>query len=321
MSNENQKRVLITGSNGAMAVETIKHLIKDGFVDIVMACRIEAKGNTARQEILSSVNNAKDTNISVIGGFDMNKPLEIEKAVNLLSGGGPFDIVFLAAGFAVFGDDYQHVEWNGKKIEKTVFQNLIGSHVTLSELKKNNLLNPGARVVLAGGEGARGIDGLIEKPNFDSPEQLRQYVFLQAGGKYNPMNAIGVSKLCGAWWVRKMAKIEAGNMDVIWFSPGLTSGSAGLKKLALPKRVVFSIMFGFMNLIGKSQTPEQGGRKYADCLEGKVGGNGDILGAPEGKTIGKLTDQTSMNPAISDEVLIEEFWDILEEVTGAYVSA
>ena len=264
---------------------------------------------------------AKETKISVVGGFDMNNPEKINNAVKSLPSGNPFDIVFLAAGFAVFTDDYQTVEWNGKKIEKNIFQNMMGSHVTLSYLKKNDLLTKGARIVLAGGEGARGIKGMIESPGFTSPSDFRNYVYLDQNPKYNPMNAIGVSKLCGALWTTKISKIEAENMDVIWFSPGLTSGSDGLKTLPPAKRwFMTNVMFGILRLMGQAQSPKEGGRKYADCLEGKVGKNGDLIGAPKGKSIGEFTDQTPMNPAFSDEGLINEFWKILEEVFGTFDS-
>ncbi len=314
-----ETRILITGANGAMAKETIKCLIKDGYGNITMACRTDAKGNAAKKEI-EEVIGIQNSNLKVAGGFDMNKPDEIGNAVKSLAEGKPFDIIFLAAGFAVFTDDYQTIEWNGKKVEKTVFQNLVGSHITLSHLKANDLLNNGVRVVIAGGEGARGIKGMIDKPTFDSAQQFRQYILADFSQfeKYNPMNAIGVSKLAGALWTKKLAQIEKDNMKVVWFSPGLTSGSEGLKKLPALKRTVFKMMFSIMNLLGKSQSAAQGGQKYADCLEGKVGKNGDLIGAPEGKALGNFTDQTPMNTAFSDQGLIDELWKILEEVCGPF---
>jgi nucleoside-diphosphate-sugar epimerase len=313
-------RILITGANGAMAKETIKHLIHDGYTDILMAVRTEEKGQTAKREILNSIHSSKNVNLSVVSEFDMNKPLEIKKAVQKLNGSNPFDVIFLAAGFAVFGDNYQSIKYNGKKIEKTIFQNLIGSHIVFSQLKKNDLIANGARVVLAGGEGARGIKGMIEKPYFASPEDFRNYIYLNSKilPKYNPLNAIGISKFIGALWAKKIAELESENMEVVWFSPGLTSGSAGLKSLPFIKRVIFGFTFGIMNLLGKSQTPEQGGRKYADCLTGKVGKNGELIGAPAGKAIGEYTEQTPLNPLLGNVELKEELWKTLQEVELEY---
>ncbi len=320
MNNKSNKSILVVGANGALAKETIKCLVNDGVSNILMACRNKSKGEEALQEIINeSSNSAKTDGLSVVGGFDMTNPDKIENAINSLSSNGSFDIVFLAAGFAVFTEDYQAIEWNGKKVEKNIFQNMIGSHITLTLLKQNNLLAKGARIVLAGGEGARGIKGMIERPHFPSASDFRKYVYLKEVPKYNPMNAIGVSKLCGAFWTTKISELEKEMMEIIWFSPGLTSGSAGLNSLPAGKRwFMKNIMFGILGLIGQSQTPKEGGRKYADCLIGKVGNNGDLIGAPEGKSIGKFTDQTALNPDFSNKELIDEFWSILEEVSGSY---
>lgn len=311
-------KFLITGANGAMAQETIKHLIKNGHRDIVMATRSKTKGESAKNKILKDIGFIKNLNLTVVPGFDMNKPLEIKKAVSLLKKHLPFQVVFLAAGFAVFEENYQSINYNGKKIEKTIFQNLIGSHIVFNELEKSKLLDKKARIVLAGGEGARGIKGMIDKPEFSSSKELREYIFLKSNKlpKYNPMNAIGVSKFVGGLWIKKMAELNSHNFDFIWFSPGLTSGSAGLKSLPILKRVIFAGMFKIMNLIGKSQSPKKGGEKYADCLLGKIGTNGKLIGAPKGKTIGKYTEQTALNPLLNSKELRDELWKILQEIEG-----
>ncbi len=311
-------RYLITGANGAMAQETIKHLIKNGSTDIVMAVRTKEKGESAKNKILNDIGSIKNIKLSIVEGFDMNKPLEIKKAIASLKKQSPFQVVFLAAGFAVFEPDYQNVNFNGKKIEKTIFQNLIGSHIIFNELKKNNLLDKNARIVLAGGEGARGIKGMIEKPEFSSAKEFREYIYLKSDKlpKYNPMNAIGISKFIGGLWIKKMAEQKDNNFEFVWFSPGLTSGSAGLKNLPILKRSVFSLMFKIMNLLGKSQPPEKGGKKYADCLLGKIGKNGELIGAPKDKTIGKYTEQTPLNPLLNNRKLKDELWKVLQEIEG-----
>ncbi len=314
-----EKSVLVVGANGSLAKETIKNLIHDGYKKIVMGCRTAIKGEAAKQEILEATK-AQNVKLLLVDGFDMNAPESIERAVNSLDNREAFDLVFLAAGFAVFSDDYQSVEWNGKKVEKNVFQNMIGSHITYQRLRERQLIKDGARVVIAGGEGARGIKGMIDRPNFSDPTQLRNYIYREDAPKYNPMNAIGVSKLCGAFWTTKLAQLQQDH-DIIWFSPGLTSGSAGLNDLPVVKRwFMNNVLFGIFSLIGQSQGPENGGRKFADCLEGKVGQHGDLIGAPAGKSIGKFTDQKPLNPAFTDQKLIDEFWSILEEVDGPFSS-
>ncbi|CAM1371267.1 SDR family NAD(P)-dependent oxidoreductase [Tenacibaculum xiamenense] len=316
MENNTNKRILITGANGAMAKETIKHLIKHGYNNIVMAVRTKHKGEIAKREILQSVKSDQTLRLVVIDGFDMNHPEKITAAVQKLDKTEPFDIVFLAAGFAVFSDNYESITYKNTQFEKTVFQNLIGSHIVYVQLKRIGLLSKTARIVLAGGEGARGISGMIKKPRFESKKSLMGYIHLKSESlpKYNPMNAIGVSKFVGGLWVKKLAEIEP-DFEVVWFSPGLTSGSSGssgLKNLPRVKQTVFNLMFGMMNFIGQSQSPQKGGEKYADCLMGNVGKSGELIGAPKGKTLGKYTEQTPLNTDLEKIELREALWDSLK---------
>ena len=97
----------------------------------------------------------------------------------------------------------------------------------------------------------------------------------------------------------------------------MTAGTQGLSsKPKIVEWLVQKVVFGLMVLLGKAQTAAQGARKYADCLESKVGRNGEVIGAPKGKTLGKLSDQVPMNPAMSDPALRETFWRVVNEVAG-----
>lgn len=319
MSNSNYagKSVLITGANGGLGKETVKWLIEDGFGRIVMGSRDEQRGRAARDEVLEATGAGREVDVTAVGGFDMTDPAKIEAAIASLPADQPFDVVFLQAGGVVFTKDYDTVEYRGRTVERTVFQNVIGGHITLAALRKRGLVAPNARVIFAGGEGARGIPGLIEAPHYDSPNALRQYVHAQLPEphKYNPMNAIGASKFMGALWTRKLAELEGPNMSVVWFSPGLTYGTAGLAaKPPVQRWFLEKVVFGVMRLLGKAQSPRDGARKYADAIEGKVGQSGDVIGAPEGGALGKLTDQLPMNPDLQDPALREAFWGVLEEV-------
>ena len=311
--------ILIIGANGGLARATIKHLIKNGFTEITMACRSEAKGKLAKKKILEELGRNTSANLKVVGGFDMNDPNKIEDAVKNLVGDKKFGKVFLAAGGVFFSDQFQTIDWRGQNIERNVFQNMMGSHVSLSLLKKHDLLNKGARIVMSGGEGARDIPGMIEAPKFSTAEELRQYVLGQSNIKYNPMNALGASKFLGALWTRKISQLQSDNMEVVWFSPGFTYGTDALEKVSFVKRwIMMNIVFNIFKLRGQAQSPDKGGRKFADCIMGKIGKNGELIGAPQGKAIGQLTDQIPMNPNFSNEAMIEEFWKILEECFGAF---
>jgi len=313
----NHKSVFITGANGGLAMETIKWLIEDGYRDITMAARTESKAQQARRDILGATNAKQAPTLTVVGGFDMTNPTRIEEAIKALPQDKQFDIVFLQVGGAVFTSDYATVQVNGQSYEKTVFQNVLGGHITLALLQKRGLIAPNAKVIVAGGEGARGLPPLIEKPEFASPKVLRQYVTgdFSSAKPYNPMNAIGVSKLLSALWSLKLAELEGDNFSSIWFSPGFTYGTQGLKTAPKIRRwLMENIGFKLFALMGRAQSPRDGARKYADVIEGKIGRNGDVLGAPEGQGLGELVDQIPMNSAFNSGALRDEFWAIANEV-------
>ena len=314
------KNVFATGANGGLGRETIRQLARNKDWRILLACRTQEKADSVKRSTRESSHVASGTELIPAFGYDMNNPTAIRAAVARLSKEHPFDVVFLGAGGVIFGDSVQTVEYNGLTIERTVFQNVIGGHVTLSELKKQNLLAPWTRVVIAGGEGARGLKGMIAKPEFASPVELRKYVMAKGDSRpYNPMNAIGVSKLLSALWCKKIVRLFGDEFNITWFSPGLTYGTGGLEGLPPAKRwFMKNIGMNAMRLAGIARSPESGGRKFADCIEGKIGGNGELIGAPAGKSTGELVSQEGMNSAFTDTSLQDELWEILTEVVGPF---
>lgn len=317
----NGRSVLVTGANGGLGRDTIRELVGDGFSRVVMACRTFQKATAARDELRAELDAEVGGVLETAGGFDMTDPAQIAAAVDELPDGQPFDVVFLQAGGVVFDDAYQTVEHDGQRIERTIFQNVFGAHFVLSRLAARGLLAPGARIVYAGGEGARGIPGLIEKPSFADVAALRRYVLgdFALAKPYNPMNAIGVSKLVGALWTSKVATVLPPRSSILWFSPGLTYGTQGLSGAPAARRFFLEkVGFKIMAALGLAQSPQDGARKYADCLIGKVGDNGDVIGAPEGKALGVLTDQVPMNSALSNVEFRDEVWRILVELAGPF---
>ncbi len=313
-----KKSVFMTGANGGMAKETIKILLHRGYTKIVMGARSEQKAEDAKNEISRELGR-NYPGLVPIGGFDMNDPAAIAESVDQLSNHAPFDIVFLQAGGVIFDDNYQYTRWRGFQVEKTAFQNALGAFITLSHLKEKGLIAKGGRVVFAGGEGARGIPGMIEKPAFDSVNELEKYLFGGTSRKFNTMNAIGASKLMSAWLSIQLSQRYRDEFETLWFSPGLTYGTNGLAKATAIKRwFMEKVTFGIAGFLGLAQSPTKGAVKYADALEGKIGSNGDMLGAPEGGALGKITDQKVMNETITSENLQLAFWEIAQQVGGPF---
>ncbi len=305
-------RVFITGANGGIGKEVVKLLIDKKVKSITLACRTKDKAEKVRTELQNN-----HTVLEAFGGFDMNNKIAIKGAVEQMNGNDPFDIVFLQSGGMIVGENFQFIESDGQKIERTIYQNTIGAYITLKFLLENNLVAKNARVVFPGGEGARGVKGFIKKPDFTSVKKMISYI--NSGSEiYKDFDALGVSKFMSGLLVQKLAEID-NEKEYVWFSPGLTAGTSGLQNVPNPKRFFMEkLVFPFMMLIGLAQSPKQAAKKYVECLEGSHGESGDLIGAPDGKALGKLVDQKPMNSGLTNHQFIETFWDIAVKVGGEW---
>ena len=302
--------IFITGPNGGIGFETVKLLLQNGARRIALACRTLEKADWTKNELLKS--NTTETKLEPYGGFDMNDKKAIQQAVGKISMNEPFDIVFLQAGGMVVSPDFQFISVNGIQIEKTIFQNVIGAYLTLKYLDDRGLVASNARIVFPGGEGARGIRGMIKKPEFNSVEEFTTYIH-KGLGSYKDLDALGCSKFMSGLLVQQLAEMDK-ERTYVWFSPGLTSGTQGLRDVPNPKRFLFeNIGFPIMNLLGIAQSPKKAAKKYVDCLEGNYGKSGDLLGAPEGKAIGNIVDQKPMNSGLTNYHFRQAFWNIVAD--------
>ncbi len=132
----------------------------------------------------------------------------------------------------------------------------------------------GARIIYVGGEGARGIDKIMPKPNASTISEMEQYLNGDAENKYVMMEALGYSKYFGVLWVKAISQ----------------------------------------EVNDKAQTPHAFGVKYADALMGKYGSNGDFIGAPEGKAIGELQSQGKMHEDFTNQEKIEFVGEFINKV-------
>lgn len=312
--NNADKHILFTGATGGLAKETIKCLLEQDVASITLAGRSEKKLAAVKSGIVNDLGHHVEKKLKLAAGFDMNSPEKLFVAVNRLPKQA-FDIVCLGAGAASFGNQRQTISYAGRRYEKTIFQNVIGGHITLSYLITLQLIGANARVITIGGEGARGIKGMIAKPEFNDPNTLSRYVFAETDMKYNAMNALGSSKLIAALWSQVLGDYAGEAFSSIWFSPGFIYGTGGTN--GLPKWQDWfaqNVVFKLMAKMGMAQSPKEAGEKLAQCLLGHVGHNGDILGAPEGKTIGALTDQKPMNSAFTNKALQARVWTIFNDI-------
>ena len=315
-----KQRILITGANSGLGFETAKEVLKRGVGELVLACRTIEKAEHAKSLLMPLI--PKGVNIVAVGGFDMTDPNSLVAAISDLSS-ELFDVVFLNAGGVVFSDDYQTVEWKGITYERTIFQNVFGGYLVYALLKESGRLSRYARIVFSGGEGARGIPGMIAMPQFGDESNLKDYLLGNFSNHptYNPMNAIGVSKYIAALLTKSLHNDPNSSEQFIWFSPGFTAGTGGLS--GLPKAqewLMQNVVFSLLSLLGKVQSPAKGGKKNAACLMGEIGESGQLIASPQNKTLGRLVDQTPFNPEFSNIQLIATVNAVAVSLREAVVS-
>lgn len=308
------KRVLITGANGGLGSATSVALAEAG-ATVVLACRTADKAEGVRAHIAKTV--GPDLAFAA-GGFDMLHPAAIEEAVDALDP-TPFDVVFLQAGGWVWADEVQTVTLNGETVERTVAMNVLGAHATLRALMSTGRLRPGARVVIIGGEGARGVPGAIATPSFANADDFRRYLAGDWAGRgpYVPIDALGVAKLVAALWSQAVARQAEGSFELVWFTPGLIGGTGGTAGMPPWKEFLFQrLAFPMLVALGKAQWPAAAASKCVDCLAGRIGEHGDLLGAPEGAALGPLTDQKPMSPHFTDAALQDVVLSVCHDAIG-----
>ena len=310
------RRVLVTGANGGLGIATCVQILAEGG-SVVLACRSDAKAADARARAVAEAG-VPDHRAEALGGFDMLDPDAITAAVATLTP-GPIDVVFLQAGGWVWADEVQTVTLGDQTLERTVAQNVVGAHATLRALLAAGRLAAGCRVVIIGGEGARGVPGGIRKPEFADAQDFARYLAGDWTGRraYTPVDALGVAKLCAGLWALQLSSRAQGQLEVVWFTPGLIGGTGGTAGMPAWKEFLFQrIAFPLMVALGKAQWPAAAAAKCVDCLAGRVGRHGDLLGAPEGTALGPLTDQRPMQPLFTDTALQQALWAACEGAAG-----
>jgi len=310
------KSILITGANGGIGRATCQRLLVHKPKQLTMACRTARQALECEQRLANFSH--VDTELTGVGGFEMLDAGHLKQAVTQLKPTEKYDVVFIQVGGVFFDKEFRFIPTKNSQIERTIFQNAIGGYLLLQYLIEADLLARNARIVFAGGEGARGVKPIIDKFTFHRVEDLLAYMRLGHKQPYHTMNAIGISKLVSALISLKLADLDT-TRQYVWFSPGLTGGTYGLDhKPGMGRYLSKYLIFPVVTWLGLAQSPSQAAEKCVRVLTGELGQSGDLIGAPEGKVLGKLCDQKPMNPDFTNKLLRDQLFDYLQKEFGLW---
>lgn len=269
---ENAHRTaLVTGANAGLGLEAAGQLAEAGWGKVILACRTLDKAEAARTQLIERTGRDPFSTLAI----DTSEIASANAAADELERRGE-RLHFLLLNAGASGKEPTR---NSDGVEIT-YASLIGHHVLTVRALKDGLLAEGARIVIAGSEGARGnMPGMkvhnveqIAKESFgNDPAAAIEALFrleVPAQRRFTNMNEYVTSKLIVAWWAAALAWRLPEGITVNAVSPGSTPGTgfarnapAALRYLMLPAMKIVGPLMGMAGSI------EQAARRYLDAAD------------------------------------------------------
>lgn len=316
------KTVVVTGANSGLGFEAAAQLAEVGYGRVILACRTLEKAEQAKAQLVERTANDPFETLAV----DVSS-VESARAASdeLARRGTAIDAVLLNAGM-VAGDAI------GKSVdglELAFASSIVGHHVLTARLHQAGLLPKGARVVIAGSEGARNdlpamfgmaaYDFAIGTPS-EFGDNLHDAMKTFARGskpdKYDPMRYYAATKTFTSWWSAAMARKLGDEVLIFTVSPGSNMGTNAARHTTGFKRFLFTkIMPTIGSLAGMNMPTPLGAKRYVDVLTGNGQyRNGQSYMSKPTKLTGPLEVQTTAH--FLDQARQDAALDVIEELTG-----
>ncbi|MEM7033964.1 MAG: oxidoreductase [Chloroflexota bacterium] len=287
--------IIITGANSGLGLESAKILAAKG-ATVVMACRNIKKAETARDEVLNQVPNAKldlmqldNASLASVKAFADAFKAKYDRLDVLLNNAG------------VMAIPWQETE-DGFEMQLGV--NHLGHFALTGHLIDILTSTPGSRVhntsSSAAFNGAINLDDLMGKQN------------------YSRWSAYGQSKLANAVFAKELnRRLQAAGHDTIANSshPGLVMGnlqSNSLQQSGTPfmERILYGIAGPLIaQEVGMGVLPQL----YASVAPEAKGG---VFYGPKTMRLRGYPAEQKCNNILDDATLLKRFWEASEELTG-----
>jgi len=270
MNDDIKKTVLVTGANSGIGFETAAQLAEAGWGKVILACRTEAKAEAARARLVERT--GKDS-FGVLA-VDTSEVASANKACDQLRERGEnIDFLLLNAGATA-----AQPQFNSDGVEITWASTLVGHHVMTMRLLDDKLLSPGARIVIAGSEGARGNlptmkvhdVGKVADELFDGDRVAAVDALARIKGPYefNSTNEYVTAKMVVAWWAAALSRKLPAGMTVNAVSPGSAPASSIARNAPFIMRTIMLPMMKVVGpLMGMAGSVETGARRYVDAAD------------------------------------------------------
>lgn len=317
------KTALVTGANSGLGFEAAGQLAEAGYGRVILACRTARKADDARSRLIARVGSDPFETLEV----DVSSIASARAASDELAARAqPIDALLLNAG-VVPGDDMGK---SADDMEIAFASSIVGHHVMAVSLLEKGVLPKGARIVIAGSEGARNdlpamfgmalYDFTVAEPT-EFGDNLHDAMIAFARGakpdKYDPMRYYAATKAFTSWWSAAMAREFGDRISVFTVSPGSNMGTNAARNTTGFKKFLFTKVMPFVgSFTGMNMPTPVGAKRYVEVLNG-VGHdftNGRSYMSPPTKVVGPMEEQTT--PHLLDVERQKMAFQVIEELTG-----
>jgi NAD(P)-dependent dehydrogenase (short-subunit alcohol dehydrogenase family) len=310
---------LVTGATSGLGYAAACMLAADGCREVIVTGRSLARAQETVAQLAAEIKRQVFTPLEL----DLDRPSSVQSALaELVKRGQPIDFLLLNAGMVP-----------GKKRVLTAAgveasqAPLISHHQLTVGLLRANLLNPNARIVIAGAEPARGgvpLFSFTDLPAFaaehyqgDRTEAVEALLRNGPNVKYVPNRAYADAKLIIAWWVAALARRLPSGMAVYAVSPGAATDTKVVRNAGPALKYLF---IPIVNRIpGINQTPETAARRYLQASEFGTDVSGQFFASAQGKFTGPIEAQR--HPHLHDRASQEAAWQAVVKVSGVDLSS
>lgn len=291
------KTVVITGANSGIGFEAAARFASGGWGTVILACRSVEKGEAARAALVERVGGDPFETLVM----DTSEVASAEAAASALRArDGGVDALVLNAGASG-----AEARFNSDGIELTWASTLVGHHVLVMRLLEDGQLNPGARIVIAGSEGARGnLPGMsvhdiaaIADAEFDGDRMaaIQALARIEASRQkpFANMDEYVTAKRVVAWWAAALARELPAGMTVNAVSPGAVLSTAFARDAPAWMRVVMLPVMKLVGpLVGMSGSVGEAAQRYVDAVGFGPEVNGAFFAtAHRKKAVGPMAEQ------------------------------
>jgi NAD(P)-dependent dehydrogenase (short-subunit alcohol dehydrogenase family) len=283
---------LITGANVGLGKEVARQLALINETEkIFLGCRSRQKAEEARKELEELTGRT----IFEIVILDVSNADSVRTAVREIK--QSIDALILNAG----GSGGKHPEAiTSTGMTNIAATNLLGHVVLVDELIRAGKLNK--EVLYVSSEGARGIKGVMKKPNLKT-NSAAEFIAVLNGSFSEPKldggeaYGYGYIKYIGTLWTSANAR-RYPHVKFVSVSPGNTSGTAVHNNLPIFTKLLFKYLFApiVMPLMGMIHSVQKGAARYVEALNNPNFKSGAFYGSKDGKVTGVMVEQGAIFP-------------------------